>query len=164
VPWCARAPLTDVWLRFASPPIRHAGTLGGNVANGSPIGDSPPVLMALDAQIELRRGSAVRRLPLTDFYLDYMKNALQEGEFVQAVAVPLAAFSARCAATRSASASTATSRRCAPALPSSWRAARSRASAWPWRHGRHVKCAAQAEAAILGQPWTQATVRAAQQA
>ena len=63
-----RAPsLTDVWLRFASPPIRHAGTMGGNVANGSPIGDSPPVLMALDAQIELRQGERVRRMPLQDF-------------------------------------------------------------------------------------------------
>jgi xanthine dehydrogenase small subunit len=63
--------LTDVWLRFASTPIRHAGTMGGNVANGSPIGDSPPVLMALDAQIELRKGERVRRMPLTEFYLDY---------------------------------------------------------------------------------------------
>ncbi|RYY71409.1 MAG: xanthine dehydrogenase small subunit, partial [Comamonadaceae bacterium] len=88
-----RAPsLTDVWLRFASPPIRNAGTLGGNVANGSPIGDSPPILMALDAQIELRKGAAMRRMPLTDFYLDYMKNALQPGEFVQALLVPHAAF------------------------------------------------------------------------
>ena len=53
--WAAlaqRAPaLTEVWLRFASPPIRHAGTMGGNVANGSPIGDSAPVLIALDAQL-----------------------------------------------------------------------------------------------------------------
>ncbi|HQQ70616.1 MAG TPA: xanthine dehydrogenase small subunit, partial [Alicycliphilus sp.] len=89
----ARAPqLTDVWLRFASPPIRHAGTMGGNVANGSPIGDSPPILMALDAQVELRRGDAVRRMPLPDFYLDYMQNALQAGEFAQAIVVPLAAF------------------------------------------------------------------------
>ncbi|MDE2296799.1 MAG: FAD binding domain-containing protein, partial [Burkholderiales bacterium] len=56
--------LTDVWLRFGSKPIRHAGTMGGNVANGSPIGDAAPVLMALDAQIELRRGTRVRRLPL----------------------------------------------------------------------------------------------------
>ena len=48
--WSRRCPtLTDVWLRFASPPIRNAGTMGGNVANGSPIGDSPPVLIALDA-------------------------------------------------------------------------------------------------------------------
>ncbi|QNK68698.1 xanthine dehydrogenase small subunit [Variovorax sp. PAMC26660] len=89
----ARVPsLSDVWLRFASPPIRHAGTMGGNVANGSPIGDSPPVLMSLDAQIELRRGDAVRRMPLPDFYIDYMKNHLQPGEFVQGLAIPLAAM------------------------------------------------------------------------
>ena len=81
--------LTDVWLRFASPPIRNAGTMGGNVANGSPIGDAPPVLMALDAQIELRQGARVRRMPLTDFYLDYMKNQLEPGEFVQGLLVPL---------------------------------------------------------------------------
>ena len=43
--------LADVWLRFAGVPLRHAGTMGGNVANGSPIGDSPPVLMALDASV-----------------------------------------------------------------------------------------------------------------
>ena len=82
--------LTEVWLRFASPPIRNAGTMGGNVANGSPIGDSPPVLMALDALIELRKGSRVRRMPLPDFYTDYMKNQLEPGEFVQAMLVPLA--------------------------------------------------------------------------
>jgi xanthine dehydrogenase small subunit len=84
--------LTDVWLRFASPPIRNAGTMGGNVANGSPIGDSPPILMALDAQIELRQGSRVRRMPLAEFYVDYMKNRLEPGEFVQGLVVPLAAL------------------------------------------------------------------------
>ncbi|MBE2242180.1 MAG: xanthine dehydrogenase small subunit [Burkholderiaceae bacterium] len=82
------ASLTEVWLRFASPPIRHAGTMGGNVANGSPIGDSAPVLMALDAQLELRHGARTRRLALTDFYVDYMKNRLEPGEFVQAIVVP----------------------------------------------------------------------------
>ena len=81
--------LTDVWLRFASPPIRHAGTMGGNVANGSPIGDAAPVLMALDALLELRKGSATRRLPLAAFYLDYMKNQLAPGEFMQRLLVPL---------------------------------------------------------------------------
>ena len=81
--------LEEVWLRFASVPIRNAGTMGGNVANGSPIGDSPPVLMALDAAIELRRGATVRSMPLADFYVDYMKNRLEPGEFVQAVTVPL---------------------------------------------------------------------------
>lgn len=84
--------LTDVWLRFASPPIRNAGTMGGNIANGSPIGDSAPVLMALDAQLVLRKGGRIRRVPLAEFYLDYMKNQLQAGEFVQAMAVPLPAM------------------------------------------------------------------------
>jgi xanthine dehydrogenase small subunit len=94
--WAAlaqRAPaLTEAWLRFASPPIRHMGTMGGNVANGSPIGDSAPVLIALDAQLLLRRGEATRRMPLADFYVDYMVNRLEGGEFVQAIEVPLAAF------------------------------------------------------------------------
>jgi xanthine dehydrogenase small subunit len=79
----------EMHLRFASPPIRHAGTMGGNIANGSPIGDSAPVLIALGAQIVLRRGENERTMPLEDFYLDYMKNQLQPGEFVQALRVPL---------------------------------------------------------------------------
>ena len=84
--------LTDVWLRFASPLIRNAGTLGGNVANGSPIGDAAPVLMALDALIELRCGEQVRRMPLPNFYTGYMRNQMAPGEFVQGLAVPLTAF------------------------------------------------------------------------
>jgi xanthine dehydrogenase small subunit len=80
--------LRDVWLRFASLPIRLAGTMGGNVANGSPIGDSAPVLIALGAEVVLRRGEAVRAMPLEDFYVDYMKNRLESGEFVQALSVP----------------------------------------------------------------------------
>ena len=84
-----RAPqLTDVWLRFASPPIRHAGTLGGNVANGSPIGDSMPALIALGATVVLRRGDATREIDLADLYLAYQKTALQAGEFVAEVRVP----------------------------------------------------------------------------
>ena len=83
--------LTDVWLRFASPPIRNMGTMGGNIANGSPIGDSAPVLMALDALVELRKGTATRRLALNNFYLDYMKNQLADGEFLQRMLVPLPA-------------------------------------------------------------------------
>ena len=81
--------LHDLWLRFASLPIRHAGTLGGNVANGSPIGDSAPVLMALGATIVLQRGSVQRRLPLDGFYTGYMTNQLQAGEFVHSLEVPL---------------------------------------------------------------------------
>jgi xanthine dehydrogenase small subunit len=79
--------LREVFLRFAGPPVRHAGTLVGNLANGSPIGDSAPVLMALDARLVLRRGAARRRLPLSDFYTDYMKNRLEPGEFIEAVEI-----------------------------------------------------------------------------
>jgi xanthine dehydrogenase small subunit len=81
--------LREIWLRFASPPVRHAGTLAGNLANGSPIGDSAPILLALDATLLLRRGATTREMPLQAFYLDYMKNALQNGEFIEAVRVPL---------------------------------------------------------------------------
>jgi xanthine dehydrogenase small subunit len=81
--------LDEVYRRFASPPVRHAGTLGGNVANGSPIGDGPPVLLALGASLVLRRGPAERIVSLDRFYLDYMKNDLQRGEFVKQIEVPL---------------------------------------------------------------------------
>lgn len=85
----ARVPaLRELWLRFASPPVRHAGTLGGNIANGSPIGDGAPALIAMGAHIVLRRGATRRSLPLEAFYLDYMKNALEPGEFIEALEVP----------------------------------------------------------------------------
>ena len=79
--------------RFASMPIRNAGTLGGNIANGSPIGDSMPGLIALGGIVVLQQGAVVRELPLEDFYLAYQRNALQPGEFVRAVRVPLNAAS-----------------------------------------------------------------------
>ncbi|HMA00083.1 MAG TPA: xanthine dehydrogenase small subunit [Steroidobacteraceae bacterium] len=85
----ARFPaLTEQAVRFASPPIRNSATLCGNLANGSPIGDAIQMLIALDARLELRRGTAVRRLPLEDFYLEYQKKDLSAGEYVAGVAVP----------------------------------------------------------------------------
>jgi xanthine dehydrogenase small subunit len=87
--------LQSLWRRFAGPPTRHAGTMGGNVANGSPIGDSAPVLMALGASLLLRRGRSQRRVALQDFYLGYLANALAGGEFVQAIEVPLPSTEAR---------------------------------------------------------------------
>jgi xanthine dehydrogenase small subunit len=74
--------------RFASPPIRNAGTLAGNVANGSPIGDSMPPLIALGARVVLRRGDVRRELPLEELYLAYQKTAMQPGELVERVLVP----------------------------------------------------------------------------
>ncbi len=157
--------LTDVWLRFASPPIRHAGTMGGNVANGSPIGDSSPVLMALDAWIELRRGERVRRLPLTDFYVDYMKNKLEPGEFVQGLAVPLSVATRRVRVYK-------ISKRfdCdISALCAGFSLALDGDTVQEVRlafggMAAIVKRATQAEAALRGQPWTQASVKAAQRA
>jgi len=81
--------LHDLFARFASPPIRNAGTLGGNVANGSPIGDSMPALLVLDAQLVLRKGGATRELPLDQFYLGYQENALAKGEFVERIRIRL---------------------------------------------------------------------------
>ncbi len=88
----ARYPmLAELANRFASVPIRNSGTLCGNIANGSPIGDAMPILIALGAEVKLRCGSQTRMLALEDLYLGYQKKALAPGEFVQAVRVPLPA-------------------------------------------------------------------------
>jgi xanthine dehydrogenase small subunit len=82
--------LDEVFRRFASPPIRNAGTLGGNIANGSPIGDSMPALMVLGASLVLHKGEDERDLDLDAFYHDYQVNDLQPGEFVARIRIPLA--------------------------------------------------------------------------
>jgi xanthine dehydrogenase small subunit len=81
-------PLAEQAQRFGSPPVRNSGTLCGNLANGSPIGDSIPVLIALGAELELRRGGETRRLPLERFYLGYQRKDLAPGEFIVSVTVP----------------------------------------------------------------------------
>lgn len=81
--------LGEMWQRFASLPIRNAGTLGGNVANGSPIGDSMPWLIALGARLVLRGAGGERELALEDFYLGYQQKDLRADEFVAALRVPL---------------------------------------------------------------------------
>ena len=158
--------LTDVWLRFASPPIRNAGTMGGNVANGSPIGDSPPVLMALDAQIELRKGSRVRRLPLEAFYLGYMKNRQEPGEFVQGLAVPLAVTSRQVRAYKiSKRFDCDISALCAGfSIELGGGGVVKTVRLVYGGMAATVKRGASAEAVIVGQPWTQATVDAAKAA
>jgi len=81
--------LSELWQRFASLPIRHAGTLGGNVANGSPIGDSMPWLIALGSRIVLQSADGERELALEDFYLGYQQKDLRPDEIVAAIRVPL---------------------------------------------------------------------------
>ena len=76
--------------RFASLQIRNQGTLGGNIGNASPIGDSPPALIALNAQLVLRQGDQTRTLPLDEYFIDYKVTAQQPGEFIEKVIVPRA--------------------------------------------------------------------------
>ncbi len=78
----------ELWRRFAGLQVRNAGTVGGNIANGSPIGDGPPVLIALGATLNLRSKSGTRSMPLEDYFLDYGKQDRQPGEFVESVFVP----------------------------------------------------------------------------
>jgi xanthine dehydrogenase small subunit len=81
--------LDELFRRFASPPIRNAATLGGNIANGSPIGDSMPALMVAGATLVLRRGRSTREVPLDDFYIDYQVNDLRRSEFIESIRIPL---------------------------------------------------------------------------
>ncbi|MDE0921537.1 xanthine dehydrogenase small subunit [Aurantimonas coralicida] len=80
--------LGEMLRRFAGNQIRNAGTVGGNIANGSPIGDLPPCLIALGAVLHLRKGDDFRQVPLEDFFLDYGRQDRAKGEFVIAVEVP----------------------------------------------------------------------------
>jgi xanthine dehydrogenase small subunit len=74
--------------RYASLQVRNAATIGGNIANGSPIGDGPPALIALGATLHLRRGQDRRAIALEDFFLEYRKQDRLPGEFVEAVTLP----------------------------------------------------------------------------
>ncbi len=149
--------------RYGSDQVRNAATVGGNIANGSPIGDSPPPLIALGATLHLRRGQDRRALPLEDFFLAYGRQDRQPGEFVEAVTIPRQPdrlrvwkvskrfdqdISAICGAFRiTVDGGTVTDARIAfggmAATPKRARAV---------------------EAALTGQPWREATVRAAMDA
>ena len=82
--------LDELFRRFASPPIRNAGTLGGNIANGSPIGDSMAALMVAGCTLVLESADGKRETTLEDFYIDYQVKDLRPGEFVATVHIPKA--------------------------------------------------------------------------
>ena len=85
----SRPQLHAFFSRFAGLPVRQSGTLGGNTANGSPIGDSMPLLIALHASVVLMSVRATRELPLEDFYTGYRKNVLAADELLAFIRVPL---------------------------------------------------------------------------
>lgn len=74
--------------RYGSVQVRNAATIGGNIANGSPIGDGPPALIALGATLHMRQGAKRRSLPLEAFFLEYGKQDRAPGEFVERITVP----------------------------------------------------------------------------
>jgi xanthine dehydrogenase small subunit len=80
--------LAELWYRIGGEQIRNQGTIGGNIANGSPIGDTPPPLIALGASIVLRKGKERREVKLKDYFIAYGKQDRQPGEFVESVSIP----------------------------------------------------------------------------
>jgi xanthine dehydrogenase small subunit len=87
--WLDAPPVTRQWFPFfASPLIRNRATLGGNLATASPVGDAAPLLLALDAQVNLASREGRRQIPLSDFFLGYRQTALQPGELIVSVSVP----------------------------------------------------------------------------
>ena len=154
--------LGEMWRRFASVQIRNAGTVGGNIANGSPIGDANPSLIATGATLQLRRGGERRSLPLEDFFVAYGKQDRRAGEFVESITVPKPAQGTRFRAYK-------ISKRFDQDISAVMAAFRLRLNEGRVADVRLAyggmaatpKRAANAEAAILGQPWTETTVEAA---
>jgi xanthine dehydrogenase small subunit len=149
--------------RYASEQVRNAATIGGNIANGSPIGDGPPALIALGATLHLRRGDEMRSLPLEDFFLDYRKQDRKPGEFVAGVSFPDTAPSLRCyKISKRFDQDISAVCGCFNVTVEGGRATSARI-AFGGMAGV-PKRAAKAEAALIGRDWTAATIEAAAQA
>jgi xanthine dehydrogenase small subunit len=152
--------LSSFLRRFAGEQVRGAATVGGNIANGSPIGDLPPALIALGARLHLRLGDDRRSLMLEDFFLDYRKQDRRPGEFVEAVTIP--------AAEPEGFACHKVSKRFDQDISAVCGAfnltlAQGRVAAARIAFGGMAGIPARAravEAALTGQPWTEAAVRA----
>jgi xanthine dehydrogenase small subunit len=74
--------------RIAAKQIRNLGTLGGNVANASPIGDTPPVFLALNARVELASSKGTREVSMDEFFTGYKQTVIQPGEYLKAIIIP----------------------------------------------------------------------------
>ncbi|MEW9834102.1 xanthine dehydrogenase small subunit [Mesorhizobium marinum] len=156
-------PLGPLLDRIGGEQVRNMGTIGGNIANGSPIGDTPPPLIALGASLTLRKGRKRRTIPLESYFIAYGKQDRQPGEFVEAVHVPVPAkgshFAVHKVTKRRDEDITATLGAFHLALAkdgtvASIRIAYGGMAATPKR-------ARAVEAALTGKPWTEATVDAA---
>ncbi len=154
--------LCELWSRIGGRQVRNAGTIGGNIANGSPIGDTPPPLIVLGAEVTLRRGNDRRTLPLDAFFIDYGRQDRRPDEFVESIAIPLPRQGDRVAAYK-------VSKRRDEDISSVLGAFRLRiedgrvADAVIAYGGMAAvpKRARAVEAALTGQPWTRASVEQA---
>lgn len=149
--------------RYASEQVRNAATIGGNIANGSPIGDGPPALIALGATLHLRRGDEMRSMPLEDFFLDYRKQDRRPSEFVAGLSFPDTAPTLRCyKISKRFDQDISAVCGCFNVTLENGRVTAARI-AFGGMAGV-PKRAALAEAALFGQDWTEATVAAAAEA
>jgi xanthine dehydrogenase small subunit len=149
--------------RYGSVQVRNAATVGGNIANGSPIGDSPPALIALGATLHLRQGDARRSLPLEDFFVGYGKQDRRPGEFVEAVSFPRQPDRLRCyKLSKRFDQDISAVCGCFVIRVENGTVTEARI-AFGGMAGT-PKRAAHVEAALTGRPWTEATVRAADDA
>jgi xanthine dehydrogenase iron-sulfur cluster and FAD-binding subunit A len=133
--------MEELWDRIGGEQVRNMGTVGGNIANGSPIGDTPPPLIALGASVTLRQGGHRRTVPLEEFFITYGKQDRKPGEFVESVAVPALDGGPSSRSTRFPSAVTRTSRRFVRGLSCDTRRRRSGGLGTDRirRHGRHAE-------------------------
>ncbi|WP_127562309.1 xanthine dehydrogenase small subunit [Nioella ostreopsis] len=146
--------------RFASTQVRNAATIGGNIANGSPIGDSPPALIALGAELHLRKGDSRRTIPLESFFLDYGKQDRDAGEFVEGITIPAQPDRLRCYKL-SKRFDQDISAVCGCLSITVENGTVTDAKLAYGGMAGIPKRAAHAEAALVGQPWTEETVRTA---
>jgi xanthine dehydrogenase small subunit len=145
--------------RIGSQQIRNTGTLVGNVANASPIGDTLPALLALGASAVLRRGTARREIPLDDFFLGYRKTALQPCEFVERVRVPLPRAGLRFATYKVAKRFDQDISAVCGAFAVTLERGRVREARLAYGGMAAIpRRAVACEAALVGQPWTEETV------
>jgi len=145
--------------------VRAMGTVGGNVANGSPIGDTPPVLIALGARLTLRKGSARRTIPLEEFFVDYGEQDRAPGEFVESIRIPAPDPDTLHAAYKISKRRDEDISSVCAAFGVTLHAGRITAARLAFGGmAATPKRAARAEAALTGQPWTRATVVAAGEA
>ena len=149
--------------RYASVQVRNAATIGGNIANGSPIGDGPPALIALGAVLRLRRAEARRDMPLEDFFLDYRKQDRLPGEFVESIRFPAKAPELRCYKLSKRFDQDISAVCGCFNITQDGGSVRSARIAFGGMAGTPKRALA-AETALIGQPWTLETIVAAQQA